>query len=137
MENNSMHIIDRFFSDLSWDADPKRQEEAINEAANIKVLSIFIQPLEGKEYWDNCAVIISRREDKELEKYIYALLEWLKDMNWPGADTIYQRLCRMNKNQLIKWIKTAKDAAITTGDLVWLQVLNDLLDDVLRIDDGS
>ncbi|MBQ9012424.1 MAG: DUF5071 domain-containing protein [Bacilli bacterium] len=37
---------------------------------------------------ENCVKIISYKNDEELKKYFPLLMEWLKDMNWPGANII-------------------------------------------------
>ena len=36
--------------------------------------------------------ILSERSDKELHPYLYQLLDWILDMNWPGAFCIWERL---------------------------------------------
>ena len=46
----------------------------------------------GKNVWENCAKALVKRDDKELEPHLIELLEWLQDMNWPGAFCILNRL---------------------------------------------
>ena len=42
------------------------QEDAIREARKIKSLSVFMQPVEYKWSWENCAKVICEKTDKEL-----------------------------------------------------------------------
>lgn len=42
--------------------------------------------------WNNCAKILSDKSDEELSPYLPELFRWLKDLNWPGAICIYDRL---------------------------------------------
>lgn len=89
---------------LSWDEPREVQEEAIKLLKQEKDLSIFLQPIEkdaGKKVWDNCALILCSKTDKELIPYIEGLLNWLQDMNWPGAWEILGRLQKISK-ELIK-----------------------------------
>ena len=77
------------------------QEDAIREARKIKSLSVFMQPVEYKLSWKNCAKVICEKTDKELNSYKYEMLEWLQDLNWPGAFLIMERLEKMNPQLLL------------------------------------
>ena len=46
----------------------------------------------GTEVWENCAIVISEHIDAELGPYLNHLLEWLYDLNDPGAMIILKRL---------------------------------------------
>ena len=64
------------------------QIEGISLAKSIETIIPFIQPLtpkHNKNVWGNCAVIISERSDEEINPHLPEMLEWLQDMNWPGA----------------------------------------------------
>lgn len=64
-------------------------------AQTIDCITPFIQPVTLKyniNVWENCATIISKRSDEELEPYLLELLEWIEDLNWPGALIILKRL---------------------------------------------
>ena len=70
------------------------QLEGIELAKNVKFINAFILPSfkdESKNLWENCAKIISNREDEELSDYLLKILYWLKDMNVPGAFIIRDR----------------------------------------------
>lgn len=64
----------------------------------------FIQPLtpkHNKNVWENCAVIIAEKSDENPKPYLVELLEWLQDMNWPGAFCILNRLQKYADNDSI------------------------------------
>ena len=55
----------------------------------------YILPLENGEskgVWENCARALYEISDERLEKHLPSLLEWLEDLNWPGALIILERL---------------------------------------------
>ena len=89
--------IDQIFEMLSWDNDKETQLRGIEEAKQIKHLSVFLQPIESKLIWENCARVLISKNDKELQLYLVSMFKWLQDMNWPGADYIYDRLKNMPK----------------------------------------
>lgn len=80
---------------LDWHMSSEIQLEGISLARNIETIIPFIQPLTpkyNKNVWENCAVIISERSDEEIKPHLPEVLEWLQDMNWPGAFCILDRL---------------------------------------------
>lgn len=121
--------IDQIFEMLSWDNEEKIQAKGIEEAKKIKHLSVLIQPIESKAIWENCAKVLASKNDQELAGYLIDLFEWLQDMNWPGAEIIYERLKMMPKEN----IKTCYDICLSiaerTEDLVWKKVLVDFYND--------
>ena len=78
--------------------------------------------------WDNCAVILSKKSDEILRPYFSRLLEWIEDLNWPGALTILDRLLRCNIDpfsfDFIECVRTA----MATNNQKWLDNLSELLD---------
>lgn len=98
--------IDEIYDLLTWDAslsekeNEEREKRGIAEASKLKNIYPFIQPIladakdgrnPSKSAWESCAKVVAMRTDEELDPYIYLLLKWLQDMNWPGADIIFQR----------------------------------------------
>ena len=112
--------IDYIMELLDWNNSSEDQLRGIELARNVKCTSAFLQPSApyGKRVWDNCAIILSERSDKELIPYLSSLMEWLRDMNWPGAFCILERLKRYEKNQTfnnildecIKYARAVNDA---------------------------
>mgnify|MGYP005796348117 FL=1 len=87
--------IDYIMGLLDWNNSNEEQTEGIKLAQEIKCINVFLQPCNksyNKNVWDNCAKILAARTDEELDPYLVELLEWLQDMNWPGAFCILDRL---------------------------------------------
>ena len=86
---------------LDWNLSFEIQENGRKMAKEIKNIKPFLQPLtsrHNKNVWENCALIITDRSDDELKTYLVELLEWLQDMNWPGAFYILNRLNNYSKD---------------------------------------
>ena len=62
--------IDMIFLKLDERNASEVQREGIEYAKEVKSLSVFFQPTEGKALWHNCAVVIAERGDEELEPYL-------------------------------------------------------------------
>ena len=108
---------------LDWNAPADIQSVGRAMARNIQVLEPFIQPLTpkyNKNVWENCAIILSEKNDEELKPYLPELLEWLQDMNWPGAFRIRDRLQRFSdKNKLQRAISICIEKSRDLGDEIW------------------
>ena len=108
---------------LDWHMPPEIQSKGISLAKNIATISPFIQPLtprHNKNVWENCATIIAERSDEELKPHLIELLEWLQDMNWPGAFCILDRLQRYaDNNSIHSAIKICVEKADVCNDKVW------------------
>lgn len=80
---------------LDWNRPEIEQEQGIEFAKKVEDIRVFLQPC-GEKYnknvWDNCAKVLSSKTDRELDPYLTELLEWLQDMNWPGAFCVLDRL---------------------------------------------
>ena len=63
--------------------------------------------------------------NQELEFYLLKLFMWLQDMNWPGADLIFQRLQKMPLDLLRLPYEISYKLAHRMNDMVWLSVLED------------
>ena len=89
--------IDELFDMLSWDSDEETQRKGIELALDVKCCSVFLQPRglkHSKDVWENCAKILAAYPDETLKYCLKELLEWLGDMNWPGAEIVLQRLIK-------------------------------------------
>ena len=108
---------------LDWHMPSEIQIEGISLARNIKTIIPFIQPLtpkHNKNVWENCAVIISEKSDKEITPHLPELLEWLQDMNWPGAFCILNRLKNYSDNNSILSAKSlCLEKAKGCNDEIW------------------
>lgn len=115
--------IDYIMDLLDWNNSIKKQEKGIKLAKNVKCINVFLQPggrYYGKNVWDNCAKILSARSNEELSPYLIELMEWLQDMNWPGAFCILDRLKGMVNEQLFQYsYKICLKYAQALSDEVW------------------
>jgi len=118
-----MNIITGILNMIDWHMPAEIQSEGISLAKNIEDITPFIQPLtkeHNKNVWDNCAVIISEKDDEKLKPHLTELLEWLQDMNWPGAFCILNRLQKYSdRESLDAAINVCIEKAKADGDLVW------------------
>ncbi len=92
-----MNRVEHILNLIDWNNSRAEQAEGIELAKEVKDISAFLQPCSrehNKNVWDNCAVILSERSDEELAPYLTGLLEWLQDLNWPGALCILDRMKR-------------------------------------------
>ena len=125
-----MSNIDELFSMLSWNADEETQKRGLQLAGQIKACSVFLQPLEDKSAWENCAKIFACKSDQELKPYLLELIKWLQDMNWPGAWIIRDSLKRMDWHILEPGLAYSIKLANKLEDNEWKNTITDLLNDV-------
>ena len=124
--------IDYIMDLLDWNNSIEKQEQGIALAKDVKCINVFLQPgsrYYGKNVWDNCAKILSARSNEELSPYMIELMEWLQDMNWPGAFCIFDRLKGMVNEQLFQYSYTiCLKCARALDDETWesnLKMLNE------------
>ena len=119
---------------IDWNKPVETQSKGISLASKFENIVPFIQPLtpkHNKNVWENCAVIISQKSDEKIKPYLVELLEWLQDMNWPGALCILDRLCKYSDNNTIfEAINTCIEKAKENRDDVWNSNLHLLLNNV-------
>ena len=109
---------------LDWNMPPNIQFEGLCLARNnIETIAPFIQPMtpkHNKNVWQNCAVVIAEKSDEKLKPYLVQLLEWLQDMNWPGAFSILDRLQKYSDyNSICGAINVCIERAKDCGDEIW------------------
>ena len=120
-----MFTIDQIFEMISWNNDEETQNKGIKEAKKIKDLSVFMQPIEDKSIWENCAKVLADKSDEVLIPYLIPLFEWLQDMNWPGAWLIYDRLKMMPAKDIEVPFNISLSLADKYNDSLWKQALMD------------
>ena len=123
--------IDELFDMLSWDSDEETQKKGIELAKNVKCYSVFLQPFgtkHSKDVWENCAKVLVSYSDEYLKYCSHELLEWITDMNWPGAETIFQRLTEFRDLKLFSRILAdCVKEALARDDQFWLGNMSALL----------
>lgn len=119
MEKNIYKMLDS--------TSPSEQMEGERLARELEDLSLLITPPAPPYVWEKCAKILSEKDDCELEPYLPGLLGWLHDLNWPGAECIFQRLTEYKDS---KWFCSVLDMCIDEAtalkEEIWLEVLIDL-----------
>ena len=129
--------IDEIYDLLIWDASysddeyESRKNRGIAEAVKLNNIYPFIRPIvvpteKSKSVWEPCAEIISLKSNDELQPFLYLLFEWLQDMNWPGADIIFERLTSFPFLELEKKYQFSRLCAQRRNDEFWLATLDDL-----------
>ena len=123
-----MCSIDLIMKLINWNASAEDQYKGIQMGREVKNLKCFMQPMginEGKQVWENCARIIAGHSDEELERYLYDLLLWLQDLNWPGALIILERLNQFGDSGCLGMLITsAREQARRLEDTPWLDNLS-------------
>lgn len=131
-------IIDEIYDLFTWDPSlsdaeyDARVERGIAEASKLKNIYPFIQPIvagcNSKSVWEPCAKVVALKSDEELEDYMHLLLEWLQDMNWPGAEIIFERLSQIPSAIIRDTVEFCMNRAKRDNDEVWLHTLEALKD---------
>lgn len=126
--------LDEIYESFIWDASYTDEEYeskvavSINEALKYKYLYPFIQPIipeKSKCIWEPCARVIALKSDEELKPYLCLLFEWLQDLNWPGANVIFDRLLKMPFVLLEDALNHSKIQAERENDELWLMDLEE------------
>lgn len=116
--------IEKIFNMIDWNNREDIQQEGIELARQIENIEMFLQPdipLYSKNIWENCAKILSKKSDEVLKPYLIPLLEWLQDINWPGAFIILDRLKRYEDDESFNQaLNNCINKAKSEDDGLWL-----------------
>ena len=118
--------IDYVMELMDWNNSIEDQKKGVELARNIKCLNAFLQPGSpyGKSVWYNCSKGLAERTNKELVSCLHGMLEWLQDMNWPGAFCILERLKSLKKIPEFQcWYDTCMKCAKALEDEAWISNL--------------
>ena len=129
-----MYNIDEVMDMLDCNNDVEIQEKGIELAKNVKCINVFILPKHSKcnkNVWENCAKVLADKTDKILNPYLIKILEWIEDLNRPGAIIIVDRLKKFHDTKMLSFaIKECVKRASATDNRIWLENLSDLMDNV-------
>lgn len=99
---------------------------------HINSINVFLQPANldiNKNVWENCAKILARKSDNDLQPYLLNLLLWLEDINWPEAFIIIDRLRNFSGELLVDVFSHSVNlATMNWYSEMWLDYLSGLLD---------
>ena len=119
--------IDTIMDMLDWNNSPEIQAKGVETAKDIKSINVFLQPVDkkhNKNVWDNCAEILCKRKDDELNPYLINLLEWTEDLTWPGAMSVFDRIISDNDDISFELaINRCIKKAEMLDDNIWLKTL--------------
>ena len=77
--------------------------------------------------WNNCAQILSKKNDIELKPYMMELFQWIQGNDRPGSKTIYDRLMTYQKDEVFhRAVKRFKAEAMKKNDIKWLERIQEL-----------
>ena len=135
--------IDEIYHLFLWDNQLSNEEnentaqKGIEAAKQIQNLFPFMQPIvvppeKSKSVWEPCAKVVAMRSDEELRPFIFKLLEWIEDPNWPGALIIYERLTQMPYAAVERALQFSRNEAQRTNNSGWLAMLDDLSEDLVN-----
>lgn len=94
--NKNNYSSDEILDMLNVNNPAEVQRKGIKLAKNIADLTILCLPIGKKDLWQNCALVLSQKNDEELITISKELLEWISDFNYPGAFIIYERLKKIS-----------------------------------------
>ncbi|TFG94215.1 MAG: DUF5071 domain-containing protein [Calditrichales bacterium] len=104
----------------------RHTSEPENKRAAEKLLTVetdqiplLIQP-GSKDLWENAAALLIKFDFTKIENYIPQLLDWLQDLNWPGAKIIFTYLLSIDKGKIFSHIEKSIRIAADTEDDLWL-----------------
>lgn len=110
---------------LSWNLPEKVQKEHIELMNPDKDDDIeqLILPDNKQSCWENCAIVLSRLKNETFMRFLPKVLEWFKDLNWPGTEVIRCKILRLPKKCVQMEIYNAIKRAEDEGDEEWAENL--------------
>jgi len=134
---NEIYNLFMWDNQITYEENEAKAQKGIDMAKHIKDLLPFMQPIivppeKSKMVWEPCARVVAMRSDQELSPFVFMLLEWIQDLNWPGAMIIYDRLRMFPFSTIAFAYKHARATAEQTNDSCWLDVLDNLYNDMMN-----
>ena len=126
-----MSDIQKIYEMLNWENADEIRAKGFRLAKKIEDLSLLILPPAAPSVWECCVQVLSEKPDIVLEPYLNSLLDWLQDLNWPGALIILDRLKIFSGEKLKKPFMDRFAYANNLNNeegLMWLDYLSELLD---------
>jgi len=118
-----MKGIEEYILDLNWNNPEFIQEKAIKELSKIRESEVILiakqSELCNKYCWHNAAIVLKNIGYPRNKRAIPYLMEWFKDVNWPGISTILQLLKEVDTDILLAYIKCAIDQVLKDQDELW------------------
>jgi len=108
--------IEEYIQNLNSDAPQYLQDYAISQLIHLEnsKLHLLLQPI-SKSYWRNSAIVLKKIGYPRVKLIIPELLEWIQDMNWPGAQDIADLLSTID-DEIVPYVKQV----LKSGDGIWI-----------------
>lgn len=119
--------ISSLIEKLSWNLSEEEKKDVINKLQYIKDedLHLLVQPI-SKDYWDGAAETVIRLGYPRVKSILSGLLEWIQDINWPGAGEIAVFLLEIG-DPMIPYVKDVLNQHSDDEEWVY-RIFNDLID---------
>jgi len=118
-----MKDIEEYIFDLNWNNPEYIQEKAIEKLSKISGSEVILlakqSELCNKYCWHNATIVLKNIGYPRNKLAIPYLMDWLKDINWPGITTIIQLFKEIDTEILLPYIKVAIDDALKDEDELW------------------
>jgi hypothetical protein len=108
--------IYEYINNLDSAAPQYLQDYAISMLVNLEEskLPLLLQTM-SKSYWRNAAIVLKKIGYPRVKSVIPELLEWIRDMNWPGAEEIAELLATVDE-EIIPYVKQV----LRSGEGIWI-----------------
>lgn len=108
--------IEEYIQNLNSGAPQYLQDYAISQLIHLEgsKLHLLLQPI-SKSYWRNAAIVLKRIGYPRVKSILPELLQWIQDMNWPGAQEIVDLLITVDEEIVPHAKKVLK-----SGDGIWI-----------------
>lgn len=115
------------FEDLDFEEDLSRSDKLVEYVLNSPEFNIqsLIMPFHyHNTCWGTAAYILSKLDFDKIKLFTPDLLKWLQDLNWYGANTIFQKLLTFPPDFLGPYVEKAVIEALKTKDNEWIANLS-------------
>lgn len=116
---------------LSWKLPEDEQRRNIR---NLQIESDddirkLILPYRRQECWENCALALASLDDATILRFLPELLEWFKDLNWPGVNIVHSRILKLPKEEVHSVLANVLLKASIEKDEEWIENLHTAFDE--------
>ena len=121
---------------LDWNNPPEVQKKGMELARQIHSLNILIMPYthkKSKSLWENSAIVLCEKSDRELYPVLYGMFYWILDLNVPGAELVFERLKQLKREiSVVRRIEKFKKIALAIDERYWLSLIKEIEESVNR-----
>ena len=110
---------------LSWKLPKCVQEKNLSSIMELSDddIKTLILPYRRQDCWENCAILLAKLEDYRLSLFLPQILEWYKDLNWPGLDIIEKRVKALPEYIIRNALNITLNRASKEDDEEWYENL--------------